>query len=91
MALTEPAYLVGTGGAIGAILRYSVANIILSWRGPHTFPISTLVVNAIGSFVLGVIFFGSNGDEVMLLVGVGACGAFTTIRSSLVAIKSELT
>ncbi len=81
MALTEPAYLVGTGGAIGAILRYGVANALLWWRGPHTFPVSTLVVNVLGTFVLGVIIFGSGGDETTLLVGVGACGAFTTYSS----------
>ncbi len=81
MVLSGPAYLVGTGGAIGAILRYGVANLLLRWRGPHTFPISTLVVNVIGSFVLGVVIFGGGGDEPRLLIGVGACGAFTTYSS----------
>jgi len=81
MVLTEPAYLVGTGGAIGAILRYGVSNLLLWWRGPHTFPISTLVVNIIGTFVLGIVVFGSSGNEATLLIGVGACGAFTTYSS----------
>ena len=81
MPFSEPAYLVGTGGAIGAVLRYLVANLILWWRGPSTFPTSTLVVNVIGSFVLGLIVFGSAGTDAMLLVGVGICGAFTTYSS----------
>lgn len=81
MPFTEPAYLVGTGGAIGAVLRYLVANAVLWWRGPTTFPTSTLVVNIIGSFVLGLIVFSSAGTDAMLLVGVGACGAFTTYSS----------
>jgi len=81
MAFSEPAYLVGTGGAIGAVLRYLVANAVLWWRGPTTFPAATLVVNIIGSFVLGLIVFGSVGSEAMLFVGVGVCGAFTTYSS----------
>ena len=81
MAFSEPAYLVGTGGAIGAVLRYLVANAILWWRGPTTFPTATVVVNVIGSFVLGLLVFGSAGTEAMLLVGVGVCGAFTTYSS----------
>lgn len=81
MPFTEPAYLVGTGGAIGAVLRYLVANAILRWRGPATFPTSTLVVNVIGSFVLGLVMFSSPGSEAMQFVGVGVCGAFTTYSS----------
>ncbi len=81
MPFTEPAYLVGTGGAIGAVLRYLVANLILWWRGPTTFPTATLVVNVIGSFVLGLMVFGAGGNDAMLFVGIGACGAFTTYSS----------
>jgi len=81
MIPTEPAYLVGTGGAIGAVLRYLVANLVVRWRGPGSFPTSTLVVNVIGSFVLGLVVFGSGGEESTLLVGTGVCGAFTTYSS----------
>lgn len=81
MVLTEPAYLVGTGGAIGAVLRYLVANLVVRWQGPTRFPTSTLVVNVIGSFALGVVLFGGSGEETTLLIGTGACGAFTTYSS----------
>ena len=81
MVLAEPAYLVGTGGAIGAVLRYLTANLIVRWRGPTSFPTSTLVVNVIGSFVLGLLVFGGANNEALLLVGVGICGAFTTYSS----------
>ena len=77
----EPGYLVGTGGAIGAILRYLVATLIARWRGSARFPLSTLVVNVVGSFALGVVIFGGFGETATLFVGVGICGAFTTYSS----------
>ncbi|HMB50547.1 fluoride efflux transporter CrcB [Natronoarchaeum rubrum] len=73
----EPAHLVGTGGAIGAVLRYAVGQLLAHDR----FPFSTLAVNVAGSFVLGLVVFASVGNEVALLVGTGACGSFTTYSS----------
>lgn len=81
MVGSEPAYLVGTGGAIGAVLRYLLANLVVRFGDPTPFPLSTLFVNIIGSFVLGLLVFGGFGNEAMLFVGVGACGAFTTYSS----------
>lgn len=73
----EPAYLLGTGGAIGAVLRYAVSESLPADR----FPWATLVVNVVGSFVLGLVALGGTGEGVMLFVGVGACGSFTTFSS----------
>lgn len=73
----EPAHLLGTGGAIGAILRYAVGQ----WMIDDRFPVATLVVNVIGSFVLGFITFAGSPSDVMLFVGLGACGSFTTYSS----------
>jgi len=73
----EPAHLLGTGGAVGAVLRYGVDQLLVSDR----FPLSTLVVNAVGSFVLGLVVFAGLRSEVVLLVGTGACGSFTTYSS----------
>lgn len=73
----EPAHLLGTGGAIGAVLRYTVGQLLAHDR----FPFSTLLVNVVGSFVLGVVVFAGLNSEVVLFVGVGACGSFTTYSS----------
>ena len=81
MVPMEPAYLVGTGGAIGAVLRYLVGELVVRWQGPSSFPTATLVVNVIGSFALGAVVFSGVGEPLTLLVGVGACGAFTTYSS----------
>ena len=78
---TDPAYLVGTGAAIGAVARYLVATLIVRWQGSGPFPTGTLVVNVIGSFVLGLLVLGGASEQAALLVGTGACGAFTTYSS----------
>jgi CrcB protein len=73
----EPAHLVGTGGAIGAVLRYFIGLAL-----PHDrFPFSTLAVNVVGSFLLGLVVFASLTDDVVLFIGTGACGSFTTYSS----------
>ena len=71
------AHLVGTGGAIGAVLRHAVDEYVQV----EGYPASTLVVNVVGTFVLAAVTFAGASDDVVLLVGTGACGAFTTFSS----------
>jgi len=78
---TDPAYLVGTGAAIGAVARYLAADLVVKWQGSGPFPTATLVVNVIGSFVLGLVVLGGASEPAALLIGTGACGAFTTYSS----------
>ena len=47
---------VGFGAAIGGVLRYWLANYTYKFF-PESLPIGTLVVNAVGSFILGLIMF----------------------------------
>lgn len=75
--MIDPAHLVGTGGAIGATLRYGVG----LWVNDDRFPFATLLVNVVGSFVLGLVAFAGMSNEIALFVGVGACGSFTTYSS----------
>jgi CrcB protein len=77
MAAIEPAHLVGTGGAIGALCRHYLAGAVKQ----ETFPLGTLTVNAVGSSVLGLLTFAGVTGDAALLVGVGACGSFTTFSS----------
>lgn len=69
--------LVSLGGAFGASARYAAGQAL---RTDARLPLSTLFVNVVGSFVLGLFAFGAP-DSVFALVGVGACGAFTTFSS----------
>ncbi|WP_121743821.1 fluoride efflux transporter FluC [Natronorubrum halophilum] len=73
----EPAHVVGTGGAIGAVLRHWVWLRFSSER----FPWPTLVVNVLGSFGFGLAIFAGASESMMQLVGTGICGAFTTFSS----------
>ena len=79
--------LVAAGGALGSIGRYAVSGLVAAGFG-ETFPWGTLVVNVVGSFVIG--FFGTlTAPDGRLFVGsgtrqfvmTGLCGGFTTFSS----------
>ena len=73
----EPAHVVGTGGAVGAVLRHWVYLQIAGDR----FPWATLAVNVVGSFVFALALFAGAGESTLRLLGTGACGSFTTFSS----------
>lgn len=73
------AALVGTGGALGATLRYLISTAVRP--ASVSFPVGTLTVNVLGSFVLALITFLGAGSGIVLFVGIGACGSFTTFSS----------
>ncbi|MDY6817149.1 MAG: fluoride efflux transporter CrcB [Halobacteriales archaeon] len=77
MVIIDPAQLVGAGGALGALLRYWVTDRLPADR----FPVGTLTVNVLGSFALGVLTFLGADSELVLFLGTGACGSFTTYSS----------
>ncbi|WP_276249571.1 fluoride efflux transporter CrcB [Haloarcula rara] len=77
MVSIEPAHLVGTGGAIGALCRHYLGAAV----DVEGFPMGTLTVNIAGSFVLALVTFAGLGSDILLFVGTGACGSFTTFSS----------
>ncbi|MFC7130770.1 fluoride efflux transporter CrcB [Haloferax chudinovii] len=77
MVELDPAHIVGTGGALGALLRTFVSQQV----DIEEFPLGTITVNVIGSFALGLFTFVSLNNSLMLLLGTGACGSFTTFSS----------
>ena len=75
-------FAIGTGGFLGAVSRYLVANRISILFGAD-FPYGTLVVNTVGSFLLGFLsrFLLEHFivDELVRIgILVGFLGAFTT-------------
>ncbi|PSP39246.1 camphor resistance protein CrcB [Halobacteriales archaeon QH_7_65_31] len=66
---------VGLGGAVGATSRYLVGERVERTR------LDTLVVNVVGSFLLGFVLAAPLDGSVVTLLGTGFCGAFTTFSS----------
>lgn len=76
--------LVGFGGAIGALLRFLVGGIIQ--KNTLTFPLSTFVINVVGSFFLSFLMYSAEygglvSREIRIFFAVGVLGAFTTFSS----------
>lgn len=75
--------LVALGGALGAVLGY----LVTGWVQQRIdfFPWGTLVVNLIGSFLIGMVLeFTLRGfltPEVRVFLAVGVLGGFTTFSS----------
>jgi len=76
---------IGLGAAIGGTLRYWLSNNTYKVL-PVNFPYGTLLVNVIGSFILGVIMFYFSDRELLnpqlrIFLTVGFCGGFTTFST----------
>lgn len=80
-------FWIAVGSALGGIARYWCSGVAARLIG-ETFPWGTLIVNVVGSFVIG--FFATlTGPEGRIFVGstarqfvmVGFCGGYTTFSS----------
>jgi CrcB protein len=69
------ALLISLGAGLGAPLRYVIDKNLRSTR-KNQLPIETLLINILGSFVLGVTVHRS--ANIGYLFGTGFAGAFTT-------------
>lgn len=79
--------LVALGGAIGSVGRFWVGFWISRLTG-DAFPWNTLIINVLGSFVIGALAALTSEDgrfsgdgSLRLLLMVGLCGGFTTFSS----------
>ncbi|MBL8983184.1 MAG: fluoride efflux transporter CrcB [Gemmatimonadetes bacterium] len=75
---------VAIGSAAGGVARYVISGALQ--RPTNAFPIGTLTVNIVGSFVLGaVVRYAAMSPgfsaEMRLLLGAGFCGGFTTFST----------
>ena len=75
---------VALGGSIGAVLRYLISIFMIQVFG-SSFPFGTLLVNVLGSFLMGIVYalgqLSHLSPEVKSLVGVGLLGALTTFST----------
>ena len=74
--------LVAVGAAVGAPLRYLTDRGVQS-RHRSAFPVGTLVVNVVASFVLGLVAGAGThlSAGVVALIGTGFCGALSTFST----------
>ncbi|MBL4815053.1 fluoride efflux transporter CrcB [Shewanella sp.] len=75
---------VALGGSIGAVFRYLISIFMVQLFG-SAFPFGTLLVNILGSFMMGIIYalgqVSEVSPEIKAMVGVGLLGALTTFST----------
>ena len=78
--------VVSVGGVVGATVRWATT------RAFDDTSVSLLLVNTVGSLLLGLIVVGAwrNRERVALLFGVGFCGALTTFSTLAVDVAIRL-
>lgn len=77
--------IIGLGGFIGTVARYFVSRLNLTVEF-FAIPVGTLVVNILGSFIIGFLTGISEKSDWLttewrLFLMVGICGGFTTFSS----------
>jgi len=80
-------FWIAVGSALGGMARFACSNLSVSWFG-LSFPWGTLVINVLGSFVIGFFATLTGPDGRLLVPGdarqfvmVGLCGGYTTFSS----------
>ncbi len=78
--------LVGSG--LGGLLRFTIGKLAIPIDSGFGFPIGTVLINVIGSFIIG--YFGTLtlhggkypvSENMRIFVMIGICGGFTTFSS----------
>lgn len=81
------------GGAVGAGLRFQVGRLALAQFG-SALPWSTLIVNLSGGFLagllVGVLSRLEGSEQLLLVLGVGLLGGFTTFSAFSVELATMI-
>ena len=71
--------LIGCGGFLGSVCRAVLSSAVAKFC--PDFPLSTLCVNSLGSFFIGVLLSLNFSENLRLFLVVGALGGFTTFST----------
>lgn len=73
------------GGGLGSVMRYGVQMLLHERITAYHFPLATLSVNIVGSFLIGLFYaLCAKLDlpaEIRLFLTAGLCGGFTTFST----------
>ncbi len=77
---------IGAGGFTGAVLRSLAARFVAGWSEQVGFPFGTLLVNAVGCLIIGLLSSlvetrGLFNEQTRAFMLVGMLGAFTTFST----------
>lgn len=77
--------IVFIGAGLGGVLRYWLSGFVYKFFHP-TFPYGTLSVNVLGSFIIGVVMYYFDANELIsqqlrIFLTIGLCGGLTTFST----------
>lgn len=76
--------VIALAGGVGAVARLCTDTAIRRWSGKK-YPLGTLVINVLGSFLLGLVFGLSSAlvlsEQWRLILGIGFLGGYTTFST----------
>ena len=86
---------IAIGGAIGAVSRYGIAQVVILINGANAAPFATIMVNVIGSGLMGVIYGylstgGMLAETVRVFIMIGFLGALTTFSTFSMDIMAAI-
>ncbi len=90
-------FLVAIGGAFGACSRYLFIEMVTLFNRGSSFPVGTILVNIIGSLLMGVLhfflthYFDSVSPQTRLILATGVLGGFTTFSAFSIDIFRLIT
>jgi CrcB protein len=73
-------FLIGIGGALGSLTRYSLGRFI-NKRAKRSIPVSTFLINITGAFFLGLVISLGLGSKATALLAEGFLGSYTTFSA----------
>ena len=79
-------FLIGVGGFLGSVARYTLSGTIQGFVRSETFPFGTLAVNILGCFAVGLVSYlaearGAFTADTRAFIVVGFIGGFTTFSA----------
>ncbi|MCL0312519.1 CrcB family protein [Apilactobacillus sp. TMW 2.2459] len=77
----EYVFIVGLGAAIGSVIRYIATILLNRLFANHLIPVSTIVINVTGSFILGWLTNSLSNSHFAFILMSSIIGGYTTFST----------